>query len=177
MDYFKSPRSHLVLSIKIDSTTSIERNITQEARPVAAPREHREGNGDWHVDTHLSDLDVHLELAGRGAALREDGRAVAVLVRIDDRDGVVECVGGDHDEDGTEYLFAVNLRANVREKGLDTRKTMDEPVTAHVGCCLDDRGADPVTVWVIRDLESSTVQDDLTALLFGRGNETCYPGL
>ena len=85
---------------------AVERDVAEEARLVPAPGEHGEGDGDGHVHAHLADLDLALELARRRAALREDRRAVSVLVFVDDRERVVERVCLDHDEDGPEDLLA-----------------------------------------------------------------------
>jgi hypothetical protein len=45
---------------------------------------------DGHVDADLAHVDVFLELARGGAALGEDGRAVAVGVGVDEGDGLID---------------------------------------------------------------------------------------
>ena len=51
-------------------------------------------------------------LAGRSARAREDGSAVAVGVVVDDLDGLVEGVGAEDRQDGTEELLGVTLKEN-----------------------------------------------------------------
>lgn len=87
--------------------SSIERNVPEEARPVPAPGEHRQRHRDGHVDPDLPDLDPSLELTRGCAALREDRRAIAVLVRVDNGDRVIECVRRNDDENRAEDLLAV----------------------------------------------------------------------
>jgi len=79
----------LVLSIEIDTTPSVERNISECAGLVPAPREHWQGHGNWDVNSDLSHVDLSLEFPSSSARLSEDGGSVTILVLIDDLEGFV----------------------------------------------------------------------------------------
>ena len=106
-------RHRLLLRIKVESNLSIKRIRTTARNTLLVPREREVGNTnrDWDgdVDTDLSALNVLLERLCGGTGLGEDGYAVAVLVGVDEVDGVGE--GGDFqgDEDGAEDLLGVAL--------------------------------------------------------------------
>ena len=52
-------------------------------------------------------------MGGRGPGAREDGDAVAVFVGVDERDGVVNGVDVEADEDGAEDLFCVAFHVRL----------------------------------------------------------------
>lgn len=76
--------AYLVLGVEIKTLLSIERNVSQEAGLVARPRELRERNRDWHIDTDLSHVDLALKLASGGTRLSENGSPITVLVGVYD---------------------------------------------------------------------------------------------
>ena len=56
-----SYKTYLGLSVEVDATLSVERNITKETALVPTPREHRKRNWDRNVDSDLANLDITLE--------------------------------------------------------------------------------------------------------------------
>lgn len=84
---------------------SIERNITQEARLVPAPREHRQRHGYRHVNTNLTDFDLVLKFTSSGPTLREDGCSVAIRVSVNDGQCVVQRIRLEDDQSRPEDLL------------------------------------------------------------------------
>src|SRR5256885_13254786 len=72
---------------------SVGAQVAQLGGAAAREGEQRNRHGNRHVDADLAHVDVFLELARRSARLREDGRAVAVGVGVDELDGLVQAVG------------------------------------------------------------------------------------
>lgn len=146
-------RHRLQLSVKVDTRLAVERAHTaaRDTLLVAGEGEHGERHGDGHVDTDLAGLDPPAEGLGCGAGAGEDGDTVAILVRVDEVDGLVERVDVEADQDGAEDLL---------------------PVAAHGGGHVgDDGGGDPVAVGVLLGGEAAAVEEDLGAFFFGRGDE------
>jgi len=112
-------RDRLGLRIEIQAGLPIKRigATPGNALLVAGEAEHGQGDGDGHVDADLAGLDVLLEVGGRRAGAGEDGDAVAVLVGVDERDGVVDRVDVQAYEHRTEDLFRVafHVRLHVRD--------------------------------------------------------------
>ena len=126
-------RHSLLLRIELQPRLAIEcvRTTSSNTLLVTRERKHGQRHGDGHVDTDLAGFDLLLELGGGGARAGEDGGAVAVLVLVDQFDGVVEGWGVEADEDWAEDLLAVAF---------------------HVGGDVgDDGGAD--LVWVSKGCE------------------------
>ncbi len=79
----------LPLRVEIEPRFAVE-GIGATARHtllIARETEHGKGHRDGDVDAQLADVEVFLEFRGRAARAREDGGAVAVGVRVDERDG------------------------------------------------------------------------------------------
>lgn len=76
---------------------------------VSTPGEHGKRDGDGHVDTNLSNVDISLELARSGSGLGEDGGSVTIPVLVDNLDGFVESVSLDHNKCWTEDLLTRTL--------------------------------------------------------------------
>lgn len=126
-------RHRLLLRIKVQPNLAIKRIRTPSRNTLLVPRErevrHPDRHRDRDVDPDLAALDMLLEgLRGR-AGLGEDGDAVAVLVGVDEVDGVGEGLDLEGDEDGAEDLLFVALH-----------------VWLDAG---DDRGADPVACFIL----------------------------
>ena len=68
----------------------------------------------------LAHVDFVLELARRGAALREDAGAVAERVVVDELDGLIERVDADDDHHRPEDFRGVDLHVG-RDAGEDRR--------------------------------------------------------
>lgn len=60
-----------------------------------------------HIDTKLAGLELVLEAGSSGTGTSKDGSTVAVLVGVDEGDGLIDAVNFKADEDGAEDLFAV----------------------------------------------------------------------
>ncbi|KAJ6446052.1 CMGC/SRPK protein kinase [Purpureocillium lavendulum] len=143
----------LELRVEVDAGLAVEGigAAAGDTLLVAGEGEHGQRDGDGHVDADLAGLDVAAERLGRGAGAREDGNAVAVLVLVDELDGVVDGVDVEAHEDGAEDLL---------------------PVARHVGRHVgDDGGADEVAVGVLLGLEAAAVEQHRGALLLGAGDE------
>lgn len=151
-------RHRLLLRIKVQPNLSVESIRPTPRNTLLVPREREVGHTDRHrdgdVNPDLSALNVLLERLRCRPGLGEDGHAVAVLVGVDEINGVGERLDLERDEHGTEDLLGVALHV-----WLDAR---------------DDSRADPVTVgelgvlWLV----SPSVEEDGGALLFGAGNQT-----
>jgi hypothetical protein len=108
-------RDRLRLGIKTQPGLPIKRigAPARNALLVAGEAEHGQGDGDGDVDADLAGLDVLLEVGGRRAGAGEDGDAVAVLVGVDERDGVVDGVDVQAYEDRAEDLFRVAFHVRL----------------------------------------------------------------
>ena len=122
----------LGLGIESQARLAIKRigASARHALLVAGEAEHGQGDGDGDVDADLAGLDVLLEVGGGGAGAGEDGNAVAVLVGVDERDGVVDRVHVEAAEHRAEDLFRVAL--HVR---LDVRDDRGRDLWARAGPC------------------------------------------
>ena len=111
----------LLLCVELQPRLAVEcvRTTSSNTLFVTREREHGQRHGDGHVDTDLAGFDLLLELGGGGTRAGEDGGAVAVLVLVDQFDGVVEGGGVEADEDGAEDLLAVafHVWGDVRDDG------------------------------------------------------------
>jgi len=81
----------LLLGIELQAGLAVESVGTAagDTLLVTGEGEHGQWDRDGHVDAQLAGFDVLLEARGGGAGAGEDGGAVAVLVGIDQVDGVV----------------------------------------------------------------------------------------
>lgn len=145
--------AHLILSVEIDATPSIERNICKQTGLIPAPREHRQWHGDRNVNSNLSHINLPLVFPGSSTGLGEDGGSVPILVLVDDLESLVESLGVEDDEDGSEDLFVITL---------------------HCGIGFDDGRSDEVSVWITFDLNIASVQDDLSAFGLSGVDESEY---
>lgn len=101
----------LLLGIELQTRLAVESVGTAagDTLLVTGEGEHGQWHGNGHVDTQLAGLNVLLEARRGGAGAGEDGGAVAVLVGVDQVDGVVEGFDVQTDEDGSEDLLLVAL--------------------------------------------------------------------
>lgn len=146
-------RHCLELRVKVDAGSAVEGVGTASGNRllVAGEGEHGQRHGDGHVDAHLTGLDVLAERLGSGARLCEDGNAVAVLVLVDELNGVVDSLDIEAHQHGAEDLLLV---------------------AGHVGSDVgDDGGSDEVAVGVLFRLEATAVEQDCSTLLLGAVND------
>lgn len=94
---FTPPKTSNSLRLRVEINASLPvkgvGTTTRNTLLVTREAEHGQRNGDGHINTNLPGLDFALEAAGCGPGAREDGRAVAVFVCVDQTDCFVE--GGD----------------------------------------------------------------------------------
>lgn len=95
---------------------------------VAGEAEHRQRDGDGHVDADLAGLKFLLEQRRSRAGPGEDGRAVAVGVGVDEVNGLFGGVDIQADEDGAEDLFgvALHVRLDVGDDGWSDLEQTDQ---------------------------------------------------
>ena len=79
----------------------------------AAEREERDRSGDADVDPDHAGLHLVPVATDRCAGLGEDRRAVAEAARVDDLNRLVERLGMDDGEDGSEDLLLHDLHVRV----------------------------------------------------------------
>ncbi|KUI56600.1 hypothetical protein VP1G_10870 [Cytospora mali] len=146
-------RDGLELRVEVDTRLPVEGARAAPGDRPFVPREaeHGQRHGNGHVDADLAGLDVAPEGLGRAAGAREDGDAVAVLVGVDQLDGVVQRLHVEAHQRRPEDLLLVALhpRRDVR----------------------DDRRAHPVPVRVLGRLVAPPVQQYRRALLLRAGDE------
>ena len=89
-------------------------------------REKRQGNRNWQIDSHLSGFYAVLEFARRRAACGKNRRAVAIRIRVRQRNRLVQIFRFHCRQDRTENFLAINghLRADIR------KQSRTEPVAA-----------------------------------------------
>lgn len=80
-------------------------------------------DGDGHVDTDLAGLNLALESTCCRTGSSEDGGAVSILIRVDEIDGLVECLYIEADENRTEDLLRVALHVRL-DVGNDGRANL-----------------------------------------------------
>lgn len=97
------------LRIEVQATLAVEvaGSASGYTLLVSGEAEHRKWHGYRNVDSHLACLDVLLEAGGGAAAFGEYSDTVAVFVRIDELDGLVDCRDVDADKDRAENLLCV----------------------------------------------------------------------
>jgi len=79
----------LPLRVEVEACLSIEVEVATDGLLVPCEGEHWQGNWDWHIHSHLTTFDLIHKLSGSCTAAREDGSAVAILVFVDELDGVI----------------------------------------------------------------------------------------
>src|SRR5258706_10362232 len=99
----------LVLCEEIDDRPALRLDVGELRRLHAAERQVGDRGGDADVDADHSHLRLELELARVVAVLGVDRRAVAVLVVVDDPDGLVERRGLEDHLHRPEDLGLVDL--------------------------------------------------------------------
>lgn len=143
----------LQLSVEVDSRASVESagTATGNRLLVTGEREHGQRDGDGHIDTNLSGLNVATEGLGRRSRLGEDGDSVTVLVLVNQLNGVINGLDVQANQDGTEDLLRV---------------------AGHFGGDVgDDGGTDKVAVGVLLVLVVAAVKEDGSSLLLGSVND------
>ena len=149
---------YLILSVEIDASPSVERNISEGTGFVPTPREHRQGHGDRNVNSDLSHVDLPLEFSSSSAGLSEDGGSVTILVLVDDLESLIESLGVEDDEDRSEDLFMIAF---------------------HRGIGFNDSGTDEVSVRISFYRDITPIQEDLSALRLGgsdKSNDAVFGG-
>ena len=96
----------LAARVEVDPLRPVDVRVAEEARLPAAERVVGDRHRDRHVDPDHARLDLELELARRAAVAREDRRAVAVRVLVDEPDGLVVGVHAGDAEHRPEDLVA-----------------------------------------------------------------------
>ena len=99
--------------VEVDALGAVHVRVAEQARLPPAEAVVADRHRDGHVDAHHADLHVELELAGRAAVAGEDGRAVAELVVVDEREAVVVAVHAGDGEHRAEDLVVVALHARL----------------------------------------------------------------
>jgi len=139
----------LILSIEIDTTSSIKWDISKRTGLVPTPRKHGQRHGNRDINSNLSHVDLPLEFPSGCTGLSEDGGAVTILILVDDLDGLVKSLGLEDDEHGSEDLFMVAF---------------------HRGVGLDDGRSNEVPVWISSYLDVTSIQEDLSTLRLSGAN-------
>lgn len=106
---------------------------------------------------------MRFKLSRGSTRVCEDGSSVAVSVRVDDFQCVIESVGFDYAESRTEDLLP-DLSAL-------SRPLQNALVRLHGGGNVKDGGADKVAVFIARNGGVATVQQYLAALLLNRRDQ------
>ena len=101
-------RDGLGAGVELHSLRAVDVQIAEERLLPAAKREEGHGHRDGDVHPHHPHLHLVLEALRRRAGAGEDGGAVAVGVRVDDREGLLERAGAEHDQHWPEDLLAVD---------------------------------------------------------------------
>ena len=136
----------------------------------------------WYgdIDTDLTRFNIFLKALGRRAGAGEDSSAVAVLIRIDEIDSCVQSGSFEADEDGAEDFFRVafHVRLDARDdRGTDLKIHRTE--LAQSQQIPEQRrgvqGAYKIAIGIFRGHVTSPIEQDLSALLFGAGNQPFDP--
>src|SRR5580658_1367960 len=117
----------LEAGVKADAFGTVDGVVAEEGTLPSAEGVEGHGHGDGHVDAYHADLYAAAEVAGGIAVAGENAGAVAVLVLVDEFEGLLEVVDADDAEDGAEDLFLVDTHLGldvVEEAG-----TEEEAVT------------------------------------------------
>ncbi len=132
------------------------------AREATLGREKTYGNR--HINTDLSGLDVLDKARRGGTGAGEDGSTVAILVLVDEVDGVIEGLDVQANEDGPEDLLfvALHVRLNVCDDG---RTDLVESALDLLYSIAGWSFAYEVAVGVLLGLEAATIEQDGGALL------------
>lgn len=77
------------MSVKVDSTLTIEANVTKHGTLVAAPRKHRKRDRYGDIDSNLTHIDVYFKLASCCARLGKYGSAITIAIIVDDPNGII----------------------------------------------------------------------------------------
>src|SRR6266480_5934323 len=82
----------LCLSVKCKARLPVKcvRPSAGNAFLISREGEAGQRNRNRYVDSHLANLDLALKAAGGRAGGREDGSAIAVFIRVDQADGIVD---------------------------------------------------------------------------------------
>src|SRR5581483_5000567 len=108
-----------------------------------------------NVDTHLADVDFVLELARRPAGRREERGAVAVGVRVDESDRLIERVDAGDAQHRAEDLLRVDFHAGLH--------------------AAEDRRSDEIAVGTTFDLTTAAVEQELRPFLRAGRDEALDP--
>src|ERR1700676_3987000 len=102
-----------------------------------------DGNGHGNVDAHHAHFDVELKLPGGASVARENRRAVAVGIFIDDAESLIVRIGADDTEDRPEDFVLIATHA-----GFDTvqQAQTEEKSLPPAGCVLASVDSDGPTL-------------------------------
>lgn len=102
-------RDRLRLGIESETRLAVEGvcAATSNALLVAGEAEHGKWHWDGNIDTNLTGLNFALEAAGGGARSGEDGGTVAILVVVDEINGLVDSLDVQANQYRTEDLLAI----------------------------------------------------------------------
>src|SRR6185312_6326072 len=88
-------RDGLGLGIELHHLFAVGAEIAEFGAARSREAENRHGHRNRHVDSHLAHVDLVLEFAGGGTALRENAGTVAEGIVVDERDRFVQGVHAD----------------------------------------------------------------------------------
>src|SRR6185437_113436 len=112
----------LEAGVEADAFGAVDVVVAEEGTLPSAEGVEGHGHGDGDVDADHAGLHAAAEVAGGVAVAGEDAAAVAVLVLVDEFEGLLEVVDADDAEDGAEDLFLVNTHLGldvVEERGAE----------------------------------------------------------
>src|SRR5579884_3475016 len=127
-------RDDLRARVKSKAVLTVDVQIAEERRFPAAETVVADGHRNRYVDAHHAGVDFALKAPRRGAAAREDRRAVAVRIVANDRQRLVQRSRAQIDEHGAENLVAIDRhrRPYAIEQRRADEKSAFVPLDAHV---------------------------------------------
>jgi len=108
--------------------------IAEEGTLIASEAEHRQRDGYGNINADLASFDPVHECPSRRAICRENCRAIAIKIFIDDIDGLVSRVDEHARQNGSEYLFGVALHRRLQCKTIDTDQCKMQIKSAPSNC-------------------------------------------
>jgi hypothetical protein len=140
----------LDLSVKVDTLLTIKVGITKERTSGARERKHRQWYRNGYVHANLSNIDFLSKLSGSSTVCGKDGSSVTVWVVIDQFNGVVQGLDRQADKCWAKDLLFVASHVSLN--------------------IVDESWSNKVTVRVLLYIDVTTVQENLSTLLFALFN-------